>query len=135
MGATHRVFDTFADNGDFRHHDISNGGRTATRTSDASYMFWRTVAIGEWIESGSAEATVHIDSAHDNGGANIALGVLYQECEGRVNDMSLSSGPHWSVSYQHGKGIRKGTNVVSTNGVTANCVCISLMEELFGNSH
>ena len=73
---------------------------------------WKTIEIGSWFSSGRRHATIRVDSvtADQSPGVSLALGVLYGEVEGQVNQESISiescgSSYHWSVKYGHGHGV------------------------------
>ncbi|CAJ1339297.1 unnamed protein product [Effrenium voratum] len=79
--------------------------------SDSTWC-WRTVEIGSWFQSGRALAeVVPINVTEDQApGVSLAVGVLSETVEGRVNDLSMStavcgSSYHWSVAYGHGEGV------------------------------
>lgn len=97
--------ETFVQNSAF---EVS--GRTA-KSVNGSWC-WRTVQIGDWIEAGTAYAVLTISgvSAGQQPGVSLAVGVLFSDVEGRVNDASLStvgcgSNMQWSVGHGHSKGL------------------------------
>mmetsp|Transcript_49418 Transcript_49418/g.92626 ORF Transcript_49418/g.92626 Transcript_49418/m.92626 type:complete len:243 (-) Transcript_49418:11-739(-) len=84
-------------------------GQNATRVDGAC---WRVIEIGSWFESGTRAATIQVDSVSEDQapGVSLAVGVLFRNVEGRVNDPLLSSAScgdeyHWSVKYGHNQGL------------------------------
>mmetsp|Transcript_48711 Transcript_48711/g.113717 ORF Transcript_48711/g.113717 Transcript_48711/m.113717 type:complete len:244 (-) Transcript_48711:355-1086(-) len=97
----------FVPNGNFR-----VVGKTASKLTDGC---WRTIEIGSWFDFGKRHATVTLDSVStdESPGVSVALGVLFEAVEGRVNDGRLSTERcggtvnqdfDWSVRYGHEEG-------------------------------